>query len=117
VQKYAVSILGPILSEEGVTALNKRLLLKKFSKEDDTEIKKEICSILADKGNSQSVEALTQIIDAKRVFGVPEFPEDLRFEAVKAVAEIGGVRAENFLKTLNRDRSKKIRTYIEGKNF
>lgn len=115
VQKYAISILGPIISDEGVTALNKRLVLKKFPKEDGTEIKKEICSILADKGNSQSVEALMQIIDAKRVFGVPEFPEDLRFEAVKAVAEIGGVRSEKFLKTLSRDRSKKIRTFVEEK--
>jgi len=115
VQKYAISILGAILSDEGVTALNKRLLLKKFSKEAGTEIKKTICKILADKGNSQSVEALTQIINAKKVFGIPEFPEDLRFEAVKAVAEIGGVRAETLLKDLNRDRSKKIRTFITGK--
>jgi HEAT repeat protein len=112
VQKYVISILGPILSEEGVTALNKRLLLKKFSKEDEIEIKKEICEFLADKGNSKSVDALTQIIDSKKIFGIPEFSEDLRFEAVKAVAEIGGVKSETLLKTLNRDRSKQIRTFV-----
>jgi HEAT repeat protein len=115
VQKYAISILGPIISDEGVTALNKRLLLKKFSKEEGTEIKKMICGILVDKGNSQSVESLVQIIEAKKVFGIPEFPDELRFEAVKAVSEIGGVRADGILKTLNRDRSKKIRTFVMGK--
>ena len=112
VQKYVISILGNIISEEGVTALNRRLLLRKFSQEDGTEIKKGICNILADKGNSQSVEALTQIVDSKKVFGIHEFPDDLRFEAVKAIAEIGGVRAESFLKALNRDRYKKIRTFV-----
>ncbi|MEJ2568591.1 MAG: HEAT repeat domain-containing protein, partial [candidate division WOR-3 bacterium] len=40
VQKYVISVLGPMVTEEGVTALNKRLLIKKFSKEDDIEIKK-----------------------------------------------------------------------------
>ena len=112
VQKYAVSVLAPMVTEEGVTALNKRLLINKFSKGDGVEIKKQICKILADKGSSQSVEALIQIIDAKKVFGIPEFPEDLRFEAVKAIAEIGGVRADDFLKTLNRDRSKQIRNFV-----
>jgi len=115
VQKYAISTLGTIISEEGVTALNRRLLLSKFSKEEETEIKKMICEILADKGDNQSVEALNQIIDAKKVFGIPEFPEDLRFEAVKAMAEIGGVRAEKFFKTLERDRSKKIRIFVTKK--
>jgi HEAT repeat protein len=112
VQKYAISTLGTILSEEGITALNRRLLLNKFSKEESTEIKKMICDSLADKGNSQSVEVLSQIINAKKVFGIPEFPDELRFKAVKAVAEIGGVRAEKFLKTLDRDRSKKIRNFV-----
>ncbi|MBN1695335.1 HEAT repeat domain-containing protein [candidate division WOR-3 bacterium] len=112
VQKYAISILGPIISDEGVTALNKRLLLNKFSKDEGTEIKKMICGILLEKGNSQSVESLAQIIEAKKVFGIPEFSDELRFEAVKAVAEIGGVRAEGLLKTLSRDRSKKIRTFV-----
>ncbi len=115
VQKYVISILGPILSEEGVTALNRSLLLKKFPKEEGAEIKRMICEILADKGNSKSVEALIQIVDAKKVFGIPEFPDDLRFEAVRAIAEIGGVRADDFLKTLNRDRSKKIRTFVSKK--
>lgn len=112
VQKYAISTIGTILSEEGITALNRRLLLNKFSKEESTEIKKMICDSLADKGNSQSVEALSQIINAKKVFGIPEFPDELRFKAVKAMAEIGGVRAEKFLKTLDRDRSKKIRNFV-----
>ena len=114
-QKYAISILGSIISDEGVTAMNKRLLLNKFSKEDGIEIKKMICTILADKGDGKSVEALTQIVDSKKVFGMHEFPEDLRFEAVRAIAEIGGVRAESFLKTLNRDRSKKIRAFTTKK--
>jgi HEAT repeat protein len=112
VQKYVVSILDSVISEEGVAALNNRLLIRKFSKEDGIEMKKQICKILAEKGNSQSVEALIQIIDAKKVFGIPEYPEELRFEAVKAVAEIGGVQADDFLKTLNRDRSKQIRNFV-----
>ncbi len=115
VQKYAIPTLGTIISEEGITALNRRLLLSKFSKEEETEIKKMICEILVDKGNSQSVEALNQIIDAKKVFGIPEFSEDLRFEAVKAIAEIGGVQAEKLLKSLERDRSKKIRKFLTEK--
>ena len=61
------------------------------------------------------MESLTQIVDSKKVFGIHEFPDDLRFEAVKAIAEIGGVRAESFLKALSRDRSKKIRTFVMGK--
>jgi len=112
VQKYAISILGSVISEEGVSALNKKLLINEFSKEDGVEIKRQICKVLADKGNSQSVEALIQIIEAKKVFGIPEFPEDLRFEAVKAVAEIGGVRADDFLKALSHDRSKQIRNFV-----
>jgi len=115
VQKYVLSVLSAILSDEGVTALNKRLLLEKFSKEEEAEIKESICNVLADKGNSQSVEALTHIISAKKVFGIPLFPDDLRFSAVKAVAEIGGVRAEELLKNLSRDRSKKIRSFVEQK--
>lgn len=115
VQKYAISVMSAILSEEGVVALNRRLLLEKFTKEEETEIKKMICDTLAEKGNQQSVKALTQIVDAKKVFGIPEFSEDLRFKAVKAMSEIGGEKAEKFLKTLNRDRSKKIRNFITEK--
>ncbi len=115
VQKYVISVLSPLVTEEGVTALNKRLLLEKFSKEEDSEIKKGICAILADKGNSQSVEALTNIIESKKVFGIHLYPDDLRFNAVQAISEIGGVRAEELLKSLKRDRSKSIRAFIEQK--
>ncbi len=112
VQKHALSTLQSVLSEEGVTALNKRLLLDSFSKESESQIKQDICDILAAKGNSESIEALTQIINSKKVFGIPEFPDDLRYKAVKAVAEIGGVHAEGLIKSLNRDRSKKIRAFV-----
>jgi HEAT repeat protein len=112
VQKYALSTLQSVISEEGVTALNKRLLLNSFSKEPESQIKQDICDILAEKGNSESIEALTQIINSKKVFGIAEFPDDLRYKAVKAVAEIGGVRAEGLIKSLSRDRSKKIRAFV-----
>jgi HEAT repeat protein len=115
VQNHALSTLHSVISEEGVTALNKRLLMESFSKESESHIKENICDILAEKGNSESIDALTQIINSKKVFGIPEFPEDLRYKAVKAVAEIGGVRAENLIKSLNRDRSKKIRAFIAEK--
>ena len=95
--------------------MNKRLILEKFSKELEADIKKDICDILAEKGNSESVDALIQIIISKKVFGIPEFPDDLRYKAVKAVAEIGGVRAAELLKSLGRDRSKKIRIFVEEK--
>jgi HEAT repeat protein len=114
VQRYLLSTLSSFLSEEGVTALNKRLLLDTFSKQEETEIKKSICNILEEKGNSQSVEVLTQIIDSKKVFGIPLYPEELRFDAVKAVAKIGGVRAEKLLKSLVKDRSKQIRALLEN---
>jgi len=109
VQKYLLSVLSAFISEEGITALNKRLLLETFSKEEEFEIKKSICAILEEKGNSQSIEALTRIVEAKKVFGIPLYPEELRFNAVKAVAEIGGVQAEKLLKSLIKDRSKQIR--------
>jgi HEAT repeat protein len=113
VQKYLLSTLSSFVSEEGVTALNKRLFLETFSKQEEAEIKKDICNILGEKGNSQSVEILTQIIDAKKVFGIPLYPEELRFNAVKAVAKIGGTRAESLLKSLLKDRSKQIRAFVE----
>jgi len=113
VQKYLLSVLAAFISEEGITALNKRLLLETFSKEEEFEIKKSICAILEEKGNSQSVEALTRIVEAKKVFGIPLYPEELRFNAVKAVAEIGGVQAEKLLKSLIKDRSKQIRALAE----
>jgi HEAT repeat protein len=116
VQKYALSTLHGVLSEEGVTALNKRLLMESFSKEPESQVKQDICDILAEKGNSESIDALTQIINSKKVFGIPEFSDDLRYKAVKAVAEIGGVRAEELLKSLNRDRSKKIRAFLTEKH-
>jgi HEAT repeat protein len=116
VQKHALSTLHGIISEEGVTALNKRLLMESFSKESESQIKQDICDILAEKGNSESIDALTQIINSKKVFGIPEFSEDLRYKAVKAVAEIGGVRAESLIKSLVRDRSKKIRAFVEEKH-
>jgi HEAT repeat protein len=115
VQEYLLSVLGPIISEEGVTALNKRLQLNTFSKEEEYEIKKRICNILEEKGNSQSVEVLTQIVEAKKVFGIPLYPEELRFNAVKAVAEIGGAKSEKLLKSLTKDRSKQIRSLVEKK--
>jgi len=115
VQKYLLSVLSAFISEEGITALNKRLLLETFSKEEEFEIKKSICAILEEKGNSQSVEALTRIVEAKKVFGIPLYPEELRFNAVKAVAEIGGVQAEKLLKSLIKDRSKQIRALAEHK--
>ena len=115
VQKYLLSVLSAFISEEGITALNKRLLLETFSKEEEFEIKKSICAVLEEKGNSQSVEALTRIVEAKKVFGIPLYPEELRFNAVKAVAEIGGVQAEKLLKSLIKDRSKQIRALAEHK--
>ncbi|MEO0293710.1 MAG: HEAT repeat domain-containing protein [candidate division WOR-3 bacterium] len=112
VQQYVLSTLQGIISEEGLKALNRRLLLNTFPREWEIEIKKLICDILAIKGNSESIDALSQIIRAKKVFGIPEFPEDLRYKATKAVAEIGGVKAEEILKSLTKDYSKKIRTLV-----
>jgi hypothetical protein len=41
------------------------------------------------------------------------YPEELRFNAIKAVAKIGGGRAESLLKSLIKDRSKQIRAFVE----
>ncbi len=111
VEKYAIMSLKNIVSGNSLPILNRRLVKESFPPNEEVEIKKAICSILEDEGGKSSLEPLGEILTDTKIFGIPKYSEDLRFNALRAVAKIGGPKAKKIIKTLQKDHSKKIRDF------
>ncbi len=111
VEKYALMSLKNIITGNSLPVLNKRLVIERFSANEELDIKKAICSILEEEGGETSLEPLGEIIMDTRIFGIPKYPEELRFDALKAVARIGGSKAKEIMSSLQKDHSKKIRDF------
>jgi len=111
VEKYAAMSLKNILTGNSLPVLNRRLVINRFSPTEEAEIKKAICTILEEEGGETSLEPLSEVITDTKIFGIPKYHEDLRFDALKAVAKIGGSNAREIIKSLHKDHSKKIREF------
>ncbi|MCK4420242.1 HEAT repeat domain-containing protein [candidate division WOR-3 bacterium] len=114
VEQYAIMSLGNVVSGKSLPELNKRLLEKRFSSSAELEIKKTLCVILGEVGGTSSLKSLGEIINAKKMLGRPQYPEELRIRALKAVEKIGGSVAKEIIDGLKKDSSKKIRALAEG---
>jgi len=112
VEKYAIMSLKNIISGNSLPILNKRLITERFPPTEEIEIKKAICSVLEDEGGQSSLEPLGEILTDTKIFGIPKYSEDLRFDALRAVAKIGGPKAKEIINSLQKDHSKKIRDFV-----
>ena len=111
VERYVIMSLKNIITGNSLPVLNKRLIIERFSANEELDIKKAICSILEEEGGETSLEPLGEIITDTKIFGIPKYPEELRFDALKAVARIGGSKAKEIISSLQKDHSKKIRDF------
>jgi len=111
VEKYAIMSLKNIITGNSLPVLNRRLIIDRFSQAGEIEIKRVICSILEEEGGRSSLEPLGEIITDTKIFGIPKYPEELRFDALRAVVKIGGPESKDIMRSLQKDHSKKIRDF------
>lgn len=111
VEKYAIMSLKNIITGNSLPVLNRRLIIDRFSQAGEIEIKRVICSILEEEGGQSSLEPLGEIITDTKIFGIPKYPEELRFDALRAVVKIGGPESKDIMRSLQKDHSKKIRDF------
>lgn len=104
----AINALRNIISGKDLHVLEKRLKKEKFQMKDEVKIKTLICKVLGDEGGIGSIDYLKEIVDSKKIFGIPQYPEKLRLAAVKAISDIGGDRARVALSEFVGDRNSKI---------